>query len=240
MNATLVRIQFHHLDGARAGQVDAFSQPVVVVGRAPDCHLVFANERGVSGKHAEVRQSGGQFELVDTNSTNGTFVGEERVSTRPLRSGDVVRFGYMGPQIRLEFEEARAAPPPVQPVAIDSGGTMMMSAPRPVPPAATPAPPPVAAPAPVPAPPPVAAPRPAPVPPPVSPAVTAPPPPAQRAAPPPRPATPRQSVLGPREDASEDEGDARPQGPTLTRWLIVIGVTVGIGVLGALLAWLAT
>jgi hypothetical protein len=46
--------------------------------------------------------------------------------------------------------------------------------------------------------------------------------------------------LGPREDASEDEGDARPQGPTLTRWLIVIGVTVGIGVLGALLAWLAT
>lgn len=106
MSQALERILLHHVEGSRAGQVDSFTQPVVAVGRAPDCHLVFTEEKGVSGHHCEIRQGNGQFELVDNNSTNGTFVGDERVSAQVLKSGDLIRFGWMGPVVKVEFEEA--------------------------------------------------------------------------------------------------------------------------------------
>jgi predicted component of type VI protein secretion system len=101
------KLLLHHVEGPKAGEADAFNQPSVVVGRAPDCHLSFATERGVSGHHAEFRRSTKGFELVDLNSTNGTFVNDERVQQRELNPGDLVRFGYMGPVVKVEFDLAR-------------------------------------------------------------------------------------------------------------------------------------
>ena len=51
---------------------------------------------GVSRRHAEIVQAGGGWFLQDLNSTNGSFVNNQRVTphTRhPLRSGDQIRLG---------------------------------------------------------------------------------------------------------------------------------------------------
>lgn len=51
---------------------------------------------GVSRRHAEIVQQGGQWFLLDLNSTNGSFVNNQRVSpnTRhPLQPGDQIRLG---------------------------------------------------------------------------------------------------------------------------------------------------
>jgi signal transduction histidine kinase len=47
----------------------------------------------VSRRHAEVRRVGEKFVLADLNSSNGTFVNNERVAQRELASGDQVQIG---------------------------------------------------------------------------------------------------------------------------------------------------
>jgi predicted component of type VI protein secretion system len=216
-SATLI---LHHLEGARAGQQERYTQPVVVIGRAPDCHLVFDQEKGVSGRHCEIREANGQFELVDNNSTNGLFVGDERVTTRILRSGDLVRFGMMGPLVRVEIpgEPAATLAMPLPPVG---GSTVVMSAVD-LKAATAGSPPPAAAPTARPAAPPrvepprAAAPAPAQ---PVRPSATA-----------PAPASPRVPVTS----------TTRPSGsPNMAlRWVLAVATVVALGGGAALLAWL--
>jgi pSer/pThr/pTyr-binding forkhead associated (FHA) protein len=54
--------------------------------------------------HAEFRLKDDELELVDLNSTNGTFVNEDQLTPmepRHLRHGDTIRFGDQ----RFLFEE---------------------------------------------------------------------------------------------------------------------------------------
>jgi S1-C subfamily serine protease len=61
----------------------------------------------VSGRHAELRPSGGAWVVRDLGSRNGTFVNGERIAdARPLGGGDRVRLGPTGPL--LEFRLAGA------------------------------------------------------------------------------------------------------------------------------------
>ena len=47
----------------------------------------------VSRFHAEVRKNPDGFELVDLNSSNGSYVNSDRVSQKPLRTGDRIQLG---------------------------------------------------------------------------------------------------------------------------------------------------
>lgn len=106
------KLTLHHVEGPRAGQSDSFRAGTITVGRSPDTTLAFATERGVSSRHAEIRIEAERIELVDNNSTNGTFVNDERVTQRELKPGDLVRFGYMGPVVRIDYQAPAAAPAP--------------------------------------------------------------------------------------------------------------------------------
>jgi two-component system, cell cycle response regulator len=48
----------------------------------------------ISRRHARLRAIGGEVVLQDLDSTNGTFVNGERVTTRRLRDGDTIRLGH--------------------------------------------------------------------------------------------------------------------------------------------------
>ena len=51
---------------------------------------------GVSRRHAEIIQQNGQWFLADLNSTNGSFVNNQRVTPhtrQPLQAGDQIRLG---------------------------------------------------------------------------------------------------------------------------------------------------
>lgn len=68
-------------------------EPVNVIGRRPDCTIVL-DEPYVSGEHSELSLQGGEWQLRDLGSTNGTYVNGQRL-TAPvaLRPGDTVQFG---------------------------------------------------------------------------------------------------------------------------------------------------
>jgi hypothetical protein len=67
----------------------------LVIGRASACDISLAKDDEISSKHARVDVRNSTFKLVDTNSTNGTFVNVEKLGRKahPLRPGDTVTLG---------------------------------------------------------------------------------------------------------------------------------------------------
>ncbi|MBI5816173.1 MAG: FHA domain-containing protein [Nitrospinae bacterium] len=47
----------------------------------------------VSARHVKIEKSGAQFIAVDLNSTNGTFVNDERITQKELKTGDMITVG---------------------------------------------------------------------------------------------------------------------------------------------------
>ncbi len=108
----LNRIVVQHLDGARKGELETFVQTTVSIGRSGDCDLVFVNEKSTSIYHAVLRQKDDNVELLDTQSTNGTFLNDVRVERAVLKDGDIVRFGVLGPKVKICLIAGLDAPAP--------------------------------------------------------------------------------------------------------------------------------
>jgi ABC-type multidrug transport system ATPase subunit len=65
----------------------------VKIGRAADNDIVVDNDLRVSNYHAELRSSGGRYEIVDVGSRNGTFVNGQRVERAAIGPQDIVGIG---------------------------------------------------------------------------------------------------------------------------------------------------
>jgi pSer/pThr/pTyr-binding forkhead associated (FHA) protein len=64
----------------------------VVIGRSRDCDIQLS-DANVSRRHAELRQEGASYWIVDLASTNGIEVNGKRVKRAKLRDGDKVTLG---------------------------------------------------------------------------------------------------------------------------------------------------
>ena len=62
-----------------------------VVGRLSGCDLII-KEDTISSRHAKILRGEESYEVLDLDSTNGTFVNDERVQRKLLRTGDKVKF----------------------------------------------------------------------------------------------------------------------------------------------------
>ena len=81
-----------------------FDTPRVVIGRSEGCEVELPDP-SVSHRHTSIRQRGTEYVILDEGSTNGTFVGQVRLSPqapRLLRSGDLVRVGRVWLECRIE------------------------------------------------------------------------------------------------------------------------------------------
>lgn len=63
-----------------------------LIGRTEDCDMVL-DDAAVSRRHAEIKRRGESWELIDQGSSNGTFVGAERIEKHVLGIGDRFRVG---------------------------------------------------------------------------------------------------------------------------------------------------
>jgi FHA domain-containing protein len=67
----------------------------VVLGRSRDCDIQLADSN-VSRRHAELRQEGASYWIVDLGSTNGIEINGKRVKRAKLRDGDEFTLGSTG------------------------------------------------------------------------------------------------------------------------------------------------
>ena len=75
-----------------AGHKQEVTSPRLVLGRSRACD-VYVADLNVSRRHAELRQEGATYWIVDLGSTNGTVVNGKRVERERLRDGDRITLG---------------------------------------------------------------------------------------------------------------------------------------------------
>lgn len=76
--------------GPDAGRHYRLDRLPVLLGRGSDTEIRLS-DRGVSRRHARIEAEGDDLILSDLGSTNGTYVGEERITRHRLQDGDQVR-----------------------------------------------------------------------------------------------------------------------------------------------------
>ncbi|MGA9243549.1 MAG: FHA domain-containing protein [Silvibacterium sp.] len=80
------------------------------IGRAEECEICIKNEF-VSRSHVSVSIENGEWWLSDLNSSNGVYVGDERVPRVQLKEGLIVRLGVRGPEVRFRVLKPVVTPP---------------------------------------------------------------------------------------------------------------------------------
>lgn len=107
------------------------------VGRVEENTFQIA-DASVSSRHAEILLRGSDIVVRDLNSTNGTFLNNEKISEVVLKPGQTLRFGQVelklddgkpvgGPSAPNYAPSAAPAPAPAAPKKQSEGSTMVMS-----------------------------------------------------------------------------------------------------------------
>src|SRR5262245_9514477 len=96
-----IRLTIHPTDGP--ARSFAHEGPIITLGRDPHCELPLEPESiTVSWNHARIELKPGVALLQDLQSTNGTFVNEQRLAApRVLRPGDHIQLGSKGPVLQV-------------------------------------------------------------------------------------------------------------------------------------------
>ena len=98
--ATKDRATLTIISGINAGQVFALDGTDHVLGRGTEADL-WLDEGGVSRRHAKVScRSDGRYFVEDLGSTNGTFLGGQRITVCEVRPNDRIQ---LGPHVTLRF-----------------------------------------------------------------------------------------------------------------------------------------
>ncbi len=97
-----------------AGRSHELHADRTTIGRVEDNTFQIVDP-SVSSHHCEVLLRGSEILIRDLNSTNGTFIGDARISESPLKPGQTMRLGQI--ELKLEAEGA-----PATPLGAPSGG----------------------------------------------------------------------------------------------------------------------
>jgi predicted component of type VI protein secretion system len=98
------------LSEGMTGRTLELTESKATIGRTDDNTFSIA-EPSVSSHHCEVLPQGKEVLVRDLNSTNGTFIGGEKITERTLKPGEILRLGQI--TMRLETD---APPPPAKKV----------------------------------------------------------------------------------------------------------------------------
>ena len=90
------------VDGSRSGAVLPVHEGDKI-GRSSECAVVFPDP-SVSREHARIGRQGEHFQVIDLDSSNGTFVNGARVDKSSLRDGDRVQVGTVVVCFHLDEE----------------------------------------------------------------------------------------------------------------------------------------
>ena len=91
-------VQLH--EGVAINKFRLDEKPILRIGRDPDSDI-FIDNAVVSGAHAVIEKednpesdSGPEYYIKDLESTNGTFVNDQKVKLKKLQHNDMIRVGW--------------------------------------------------------------------------------------------------------------------------------------------------
>jgi tetratricopeptide (TPR) repeat protein len=97
--------------GPHAGTKLSFTKGAVTIGRGPENDVVLANDPRVSRQHAEIKQRGSDFIVVNLSDKNFVLLNGQNIQSEILVKGAVVQIGDS--EIKFDYESpALEVPPP--------------------------------------------------------------------------------------------------------------------------------
>ena len=102
-----------------------FDKPELVIGRDPYAD-VYVDNPGVSRQHFKiVRGDTGEYRVVDSGSSNGTYLNDRPIKVATLRDGDVVQFAKYA--LLVNIDELIGSDDGARKHSVADGATMMLS-----------------------------------------------------------------------------------------------------------------
>jgi DNA-binding NtrC family response regulator len=98
------RISLEVIDGEDTGENASFEKPVIRIGADPLCDIILSDPT-VSRTHAEIRRRGENLELVDLDSTNGTFLDGLQIGRSAIRPGATFKVGRTSIRLTVQTEQ---------------------------------------------------------------------------------------------------------------------------------------
>lgn len=112
------------LNQGMTGRTFDLSVERTTVGRVEDNAFQIA-DASVSSHHAEIILRGPDIVIKDLNSTNGSFIGSEKITETVLKPGQILKLG----QVELRIDDGSPVSAPTAPTPVS--GTPPASAPAP-------------------------------------------------------------------------------------------------------------
>ena len=93
------------------------------IGRKAGCDIVL-DDPGVSSEHAVIKTVGMKSEILDLDSTNGTYVEDQRIKRHELRNGETITIGKHSLVYRdvMDLNAPAFGPPPPKPAKSSAAG----------------------------------------------------------------------------------------------------------------------
>ncbi len=86
------KASLRQMNGTFIGRKYPINKGSTLVGRDPGLDVT-VQEESVSRRHAELIFDGETLQVIDLNSTNGTFVNDKQIKNKTANTGDLIRFG---------------------------------------------------------------------------------------------------------------------------------------------------
>jgi tetratricopeptide (TPR) repeat protein len=105
--------------GPHAGTKLSFTKGAVTIGRGPENDVVLANDPRVSRQHAEIKQRGSDFIIVNLSDKNFVLLNGQNIQSEILVKGAVLQIGDS--EIKFDYEAPAVdipPPPPAQQRAV--------------------------------------------------------------------------------------------------------------------------
>jgi pSer/pThr/pTyr-binding forkhead associated (FHA) protein len=103
-NAADIRAVLTFLSGEHSDETIKLRRDATIIGREKGDIVI--NDTEVSATHCQIQEINGIYHIFDMNSTNGTFVNNERIVKAKLKDGDVVSIGTTSFKISLQEEKS--------------------------------------------------------------------------------------------------------------------------------------
>ncbi len=101
----MTTIWLYVLSGEELGRVETFQTSALTIGRGGDAHMRLDSST-VSRHHARLQvANGGRVWIKDLDSTSGTFVAGDRVTSAEIQPGAILRIADVELRVRVEYEE---------------------------------------------------------------------------------------------------------------------------------------
>jgi predicted component of type VI protein secretion system len=102
------KLVFHDSDGTDK-TLPLGTEPVIL-GRASDCQIQ-THDAMVSRKHARITWDGSGYWIEDLGSSNGVFLGAEKIQRAPFRPGEVITCGSLVVRMMADVRRIEGAEP---------------------------------------------------------------------------------------------------------------------------------